>query len=152
MQLINTFTKGLKPLTLAAASLLVTPSSAYSDIDKFSKVTSAMQKTESSNYLLNIDDSEELYMHNKRKFQCHLEKWQEDTMFTSSISDIIEHKDFLAIVAMGKKAVPFILDEIEYEPSHLVWALNMIYGRKITNRKNATIADACKLWVRTLRN
>ena len=59
MQLINTFTKGLKPLTLAAASLLVTPSSAYSDIDKFSKVTSAMQKTESSNYLLNIDDSEE---------------------------------------------------------------------------------------------
>lgn len=152
MQLINTFTKGLKPLTLAAASLLVTPSSAYSDIDKFSKVTSAMQKTESSNYLLNIDDSEELYMLNKRKFQCHLEKWQEDTMFTSSISDIVEHKDFLAIVAMGKKAVPFILDEIEYEPSHLVWALNMIYGRKITNRKNATIADACKLWVRTLRN
>lgn len=152
MQLINTFTKGLKPLTLAAASLLVTPSSAYSDIDKFSKVTSAMQKTESSNYLLNIDDSEELYMLNKRKFQCHLEKWQEDTMFSSSISDIIEHKDFLAIVAMGKKAVPFILDEIEYEPSHLVWALNMIYGRKITNRKNATIADACKLWVRTLRN
>lgn len=152
MQLINTFTKGLKPLTLAAASMLVTPSSAYSDIDKFSKVTSAMQKTESSNYLLNIDDSEELYMLNKRKFQCHLEKWQEDTMFTSSISDIVEHKDFLAIVAMGKKAVPFILDEIEYEPSHLVWALNMIYGRKITNRKNATIADACKLWVRTLRN
>ncbi|WP_289074916.1 hypothetical protein, partial [uncultured Bacteroides sp.] len=151
-QLINTSTKGLKPLTLAAASLLVTPSSAYSDIDKFSKVTSAMQKTESSNYLLNIDDSEELYMLNKRKFQCHLEKWQEDTMFSSSISDIIEHKDFLAIVAMGKKAVPFILDEIEYEPSHLVWALNMIYGRKITNRKNATIADACKLWVRTLRN
>lgn len=152
MQLINTFTKGLKPLTLAAASMLVTPSSAYSDIDKFSKVTSVMQKTESSNYLLNIDDSEELYMLNKRKFQCHLEKWQEDTMFTSSISDIVEHKDFLAIVAMGKKAVPFILDEIEYEPSHLVWALNMIYGRKITNRKNATIADACKLWVRTLRN
>lgn len=152
MQLINTFTKGLKPLTLAAASLLVAPANAYSDIDKYSKVTSVMQKTESSNYLLNIDDREEMFMLNKRKFQCHLEKWQEDTMFTSSISDIIEHKDFQAIIAMGKKAVPFILDEIEYEPSHLVWALNIIYGKKLTNRNDATIADACKLWVKILRS
>ena len=53
---------------------------------------------------------------------------------------------------MGYSAVPFIIEEIEKEPSNLVWALNLIYNQKISKNPNITIKDACKLWIKALRN
>ena len=73
----------------------------------------------------------------------------DNTFFLSSVKDIIEQNDFKAIVNMGTKAVPFILEELEREPSNLVWALNMIYKKKITDKPNVTISDACKLWIKS---
>ena len=70
----------------------------------------------------------------------------------SSVIDIIEQSDFKAIIAMGYSAVPFIIEEIEKEPSNLVWALNLIYNQKISKNPNITIKDACKLWIKALRN
>ena len=53
---------------------------------------------------------------------------------------------------MGPKIVPFILDELDKGPSNIVWALNMIYKKKITNKPNVTIAEACKLWIKALKS
>ena len=53
---------------------------------------------------------------------------------------------------MGKRAVPFILEEISIKPSNLVWALNIIFKKKITNRANTTIEEACKLWVKAMKS
>lgn len=36
-------------------------------------------------------------------------------------------------------------------PSTLVWALNLIYNRKITDLPNITISEACNLWVKELK-
>ena len=52
---------------------------------------------------------------------------------------------------MGYNAVPFILEELDARPSNLVWALNMIFQKKITLKPDATIDDACKLWVKELK-
>ena len=45
----------------------------------------------------------------------------------------------------------FIIDAIDENPSHLVWALNFIFNAKISNDPNTTITQACKLWVKKLR-
>ena len=61
------------------------------------------------------------------------------------------HKDFQSIVKMGDRATPLILMEIKSKPSLLVWALNLIHNKKISNNPNITIEEACKLWVKTLK-
>lgn len=152
MQLIDSFTVGLKPLTLAAGLITASTPILYADIDACSNIVSEMVNVNTSKYIQELDDREDSLVLNKRIFYDHLEVWKTDTMFLSSIADIIEHRSFLAIVAMGRKAVPFIVEEIQREPSRLVWALNMIYDKKITNKPNTTITEACKLWVRMLRS
>ena len=52
---------------------------------------------------------------------------------------------------MGAQAVPLIGQSIEAEPSMLVWALNMIFKGKISDKKDLTIEEACKLWVKELK-
>jgi hypothetical protein len=152
MQLISSFSGGIKPLTLAAGLLTASTSFMYADVDTCSNIVSEISNNQTSKYIQEVDDREDSLVLNKRIFHDHLEVWQMDTMFLSSISDIIEHRDFKAIVAMGKKAVPFIVEEIQREPSQLVWALNLIYNKKITDKPNTTITEACKLWVKMLRS
>jgi len=81
----------------------------------------------------------------------HLMNWKEKTMFLSSTKSIIEDEDFQAIVAMGESAVSYIISEIENNPSTLVWALNLIFNKKITDNPYTTITEACKLWVKELK-
>lgn len=150
MQLINV--KGLRPLTVAAGLIMANPNLMYADVDQFSNITSIVSSRNTSRYISEVDSEENIFFAAKRKFNEHLNNWNNDTIFLSSVQDIVEHNDFKAIVAMGMKAVPFILDNIDREPSNLVWALNLIYGRKITNNPNASISDACKLWIKALRH
>lgn len=123
----------------------------YADIDQFSNIVTVISNTETSRYIQEVDNMNDIMLNDKINFKNHLAAWESKTMFLSSISSIVEQPDFMAILAMGKRAVPFILDEIESKPSNLVWALNMIYKRKITDRPNTTITEACKLWVKALR-
>ena len=54
------------------------------------------------------------------------------------------------VVSMGQYAVPFIKDELIRKPSTLVWALNYIYGYKISSNPHLTISEACKLWIKKI--
>lgn len=87
---------------------------------------------------------------NKLRFQILLNSWQQQTKFSSSPDSIIQNENFQSIVAMGKVAVPFIIEEISANPSTLVWALNFIFEKKISNNPKTTIPQACKLWVNQL--
>jgi hypothetical protein len=98
-----------------------------------------------------VDKSDGAMLLKKFRFENHLINWEKKTFFLSSTKAIIENEDFQSIVAMGHSAVPYIIEEIENKPSTLVWALNLIYNRKITNNPDATISDACKLWVKELK-
>ena len=85
------------------------------------------------------------------KFIDHLEKWKAKTRFLSSPNKIVEDKDFQAIIKLGQPAVKYIIDELKKEPSSLVWALNIIYGRKMSSNPNTTIKEASMKWVKFLR-
>lgn len=151
MQLVS-FKNGFKPLTIAAGLLVSSPTLMYADLDQYSDITAVISKPKASKYIQEVDNQENNIFIAKRKFYDYYNSWMDNTFFLSSVKDIIEQNDFKAIVNMGTKAVPFILEELEREPSNLVWALNMIYKKKITDKPNVTISDACKLWIKVLKS
>ena len=144
-------TSKLKPITLAAGLLSATTLFSYSDIDAYSGIVNITSNNKTSEYINLVDKSDRSMILHKFRFQSLLENWKNKTLFLSSTKSIIENEDFKAIIAMGNSVVPYIVNEIEYKPSTLVWALNIIYNRKITNNPNATISEACKLWVKELK-
>lgn len=151
MQLVS-LKKGFKPLTIAAGILVSSPTLMYADLDQYSDITAVITNPKASQYIKEVDNQNAINFIAKRKFYDYYNSWKNKTLFFSSVTSIIEQEDFKAIVAMGPKIVPFILDELEKEPSNIVWALNMIYKKKITDKPNVTIGEACKLWIKALKN
>ena len=151
MQLRN-IKNGWKPVTLAVTMVAgggVT--GAQADTDQFSHISTVINNHITSNYIAEVNDPSEVFMNDKLRFNNLLQSWRKSTRFLSSTEDIVNQKDFMAIVAMGEKAVPFIGAEIEARASNLVWALNLIFNSKITDRKETTITEVCKLWVKELK-
>jgi hypothetical protein len=150
MQLVQLSNK-LRPLTLAVGLLSATSTFAYSELDAYSGILTITTNNRTSEYLKSVDNNDSGELLRKFRFHNHLINWAKKTLFLSSTKTIIENEDFKAIVAMGHSAVPYIIEEIENNPSTLVWALNIIYNRKITDNPNATISEACILWVKELK-
>lgn len=150
MQLVK-LSDNLKPLTIAAGLLTANSTLAYSDLDAFSGILAQTSNSSTTDYIRSVDTRELISSNRKFIFQFHLNNWESKVKFLSSTNAIIDNDDFKAIVNMGQHAVPFIIEQIERKPSTLVWALNFIFGRKITSKPDATIADASKLWVKELK-
>jgi hypothetical protein len=150
MQLVP-FSDRIKPLTLAAALLSATPAFAYTDLNAYSDILTSTSNLTTLEYIKSVDKNGNNMLLRELKFRNHLINWKSNTKYMSSVQAIIENEDFRAIVAMGNSGVPYIINEIESNPSTLVWALNLILGHKITESPNATISEACKLWVKKLK-
>lgn len=136
------------PLTLAAG-LAVNPFF-YADVDAHSGIISSTNNNKVFEYISSVDEGEVVAISNKLRFQFLLNSWQQQTKFSSSPDSIIQNENFQSIIAMGKIAVPFIVEEISANPSILVWALNFIFEKKISDNPRTTIPQACKLWVNQL--
>jgi hypothetical protein len=98
---------------------------------------------------LDNDLFENFYLQDK--FNSLVNLWKENTIFESSISNIIEEENFKKILELDKKAIPFIIDKIDREPSVLVWALNLITGKSMSSSGRETIEQVCKKWVKAYR-
>ena len=84
------------------------------------------------------------------RFKNSYEKWRAETKFLSNISKIISNKHFQAILAMGRRVSPYITNQLEQEPSNLVWALNLIYDKQIS-KGTISVETASRLWVKWLK-
>lgn len=138
-------------MTVVAASIVAGSSLMYSDFDQYSEVKNVVNDNIVLNHFQNVDSEDHSYMLLRRRFYNYYESWQEETMFLSSVNAIVENANFKAMVAMGHKIVPFVIEEIETAPSPLVWVLNEIFQTKISKNPNSTIQDACKLWVKAIK-
>lgn len=147
---ITKLTNKLKPITLSIG-MAVAPVFLYSSVDEYSKILSTVTDSKTREFVTVADNDNSLFYTNKLRFNSHYEKWLQETAYLSSVNSIVEHPDFQAIVTMRYAAVPYIVEAIEQEPSNLVWALNFIYNRKISNKSDLTIPEACKLWVKELK-
>lgn len=110
------------------------------------ETTTSQPKNQENPFHINGDVIKRLLLRNK--FKSLKEAWEENVMYSSSITEITEDKNFKEIVKMGPSVVPFIMSEIEQEPSNLVWALNLIAGAKLTSNRRITITEACAIWVK----
>ena len=88
---------------------------------------------------------DQLYL--ESRFNDYYVRWKRDTMFLSSIDAITKNSNFQKIVGFGDAIAPIILQEIQERPSKLVWALNIIFGRKIS-KNNLSVDEACTAWVK----
>ena len=64
------------------------------------------------------------------------------------MAGIIEDENFQEILKMGKDAIPLIINQINKNPSQLVWALNIITNSRLKSRQRLTLTEACKKWVK----
>jgi len=64
----------------------------------------------------------------EEKFKKLLNKWQEESMFLSSLTEMVMLRSYQAIIGMGPDVVPIILKELKHDPDYLFWALEAITG------------------------
>ena len=143
---------GFKPLLLSVAAMV--PGGAvyaYENIDSFSKVYN-VSNAGMCRYLEDVANDVANPVKDELKFNALVAEWENETIFLSSLNAIVGNANFKAIVGMGERAVPYILNYIAQKPSTLVWALNEIYRGKISNNPKLTIPEACKLWLRAFRH
>ena len=65
---------------------------------------------------------------NTADFEMLVEQWQTDTMFSSSLDEMVEHPAYQQIIQMGTSVVSLILDKLQEEPDYWFHALTEITG------------------------
>lgn len=59
-------------------------------------------------------------------FRALADQWRQDTMDTSSLTEMVSHPAYLAIIGMSSVATPLLLNELAKNPSHWFVALEAI--------------------------
>lgn len=67
-------------------------------------------------------------LHTSRVFAECLVKWKAETVFTSSMTDIVLHPSYQRIIGLGPDVVPYILQELVENGGHWFWALQALTG------------------------
>ncbi len=83
-----------------------------------------------------------------RKFKQLVDQWSKDTLYMSSITYMVEHPSYLEIVAMGEKAVPLLLRELEKAPNYWFPALTAITGENpIPEEARGRLIEMTEAWL-----
>lgn len=62
----------------------------------------------------------------ERKFRSLATQWSRDTEHLSSVKKAIMNRSYQRILTLGEKAIPCILREMEHNPDHWFYALEII--------------------------
>jgi hypothetical protein len=82
------------------------------------------------------------------RFAVLIATWKERTSFSSKIKTRVEHPAFREIVAMGEKAVPLILADLEKNPGFIFLALEKITGADpVPKESYGKINDMVAAWI-----
>lgn len=86
----------------------------------------------------------------KVSFEFNLKYWNSQIFLKSTNN--FESSYFERIVAMGRDAVPYIVNELRKAPTPLVHALDKIYPGVVEYDGYVTLKDACDTWLSILKN
>jgi hypothetical protein len=82
-------------------------------------------------------------------FRRLADEWKAQAEFLASPTAIAALPAYLAIIAMGPAAVPFILDELRREPDHWFVALKRITGEEpVPEEERGNIEAMAQTWLR----
>ena len=62
------------------------------------------------------------------RFDKLAKQWRLETRFSSSLDEKVLNPAYQSIIAMGEKAVPLVLMELDRERGHWFWALHFMTG------------------------
>ncbi|MER9421449.1 hypothetical protein NKI88_03190 [Mesorhizobium sp. M0317] len=72
-----------------------------------------------------------------QRFQQLADSWVRETRFTNSMDDIVSNKSLQQIINLGSVVVPLILKDLEREPKHWFYALQILTGANPVSRNDA---------------
>jgi len=84
----------------------------------------------------------------EQKFRGLARQWKEETRFVSSVQDMVSNAAYLQIIAMGKDALPLLLNELRREPDHWFVALQAITGlNPISESARGDVRAMARSWL-----
>lgn len=85
------------------------------------------------------------------QFSADYDLWKQETSLLSVNN--FDNKYFNSIVERGEDSVPYIYEQLKEGPTHLIYALELIYPDKVTyNRQVITLKRARKIWLKILQS
>lgn len=63
-----------------------------------------------------------------RKFSMLKSVWENDTIFSSSISEITNHPAYYAVIKLGREIIPLIIQDLQTTNNHWFYALEILTG------------------------
>ena len=89
-------------------------------------------------------------MTDKEYFYTEYKLWKDETMFLSTGNYDNDH--FRNIVAMGEKAIPYILEVLEKEKIDMIYyACELIYPDEVKYDGYVPLKFCCKVWRQILK-
>jgi len=70
------------------------------------------------------------------RFEALFQQWRNETLLSSSGSEITNHPAYRVIIELGPSVVPFILIKLQEDPQHLFYALFKITGENPVKPKH----------------
>lgn len=93
------------------------------------------------------EESESQSLH--EEFQRLADQWREETKYLSIAKRMAEHPAHQKIVAMGERAVPLILAEMERRPGHWFIALRTLTGANpIPEESRGKLQEMTEAWLK----
>lgn len=85
----------------------------------------------------------------EEKFQKLKDKWAEETINMSNMSDIYGNKYYQKIIKLGKEVVPLIFKELEKKYNHWFEALRQILREspEIPEKSRGKIQEVTDIWL-----
>lgn len=103
-------------------------------------------KTVRRAFVLRLADIHQEDRELKRTFTALAEKWKKETRHISSITRTSMHPAYQQIIGMGEPAVPLILQELQENGGHWLWALHAI-TREDPAQEADDFAAAVRAWL-----
>ena len=85
------------------------------------------------------------------QFDWWAQEWKRDTRFVSSLTKMVLHPAYQAIIGMGKEALPLIFRDLQRSRDHWLWALHAI-TQEDPAPEGADFATAVDAWIQWGQN
>ncbi|HXU33453.1 MAG TPA: hypothetical protein VN851_23030 [Thermoanaerobaculia bacterium] len=75
-------------------------------------------------------------------------QWRKETAHLSSVTQMAMHPAYQRIIGLGEKALPFLFEDLQREPSHWFWALRAITGKNpVPDSAKGNVAEMAAAWL-----
>jgi hypothetical protein len=72
--------------------------------------------------------------------------WHQATWSMSSLTSMVMHPAYQAIIGLGPQVVPILIEDLRSEPEHWFWALRAIVGDD-HGHGATTLREAADRWI-----